>query len=241
MKTKAQRIYDVLAANIQNGTYKPNSKLPSEHDLIAQYDVSRGTIRTALDMLSQDGYIQRLKGKGSIVLDVAKYNFPVTGLVSFKEVSKIMHGQVRTIVNELLLIRPDDFVQSQLDVGPTDDVWRVARTREIQGERIILDVDYFDRKFVPYLTKDICADSIYEYLEKELNLSISFAKKEIVVDSATDEDKAWLDLGDFSYVVVVKNHVYLEDVSLFQYTESRHRPDKFQFVDFARRNYLSKK
>ncbi|GMA63862.1 trehalose operon repressor [Alicyclobacillus fastidiosus] len=241
MKTKAQAIYDALAANIQNGTYKPNSKLPSEYDLIEQYGVSRGTIRQALEMLSQDGYIQRLKGKGSIVLDIRKYNFPVTGLVSFKEVSKMMHGDVRTIVNELTVVQPDDFIQSQLDVGPTDDVWRVVRTREIQGEKIILDIDYFDRKYVPFLTKEICTDSIYEYLENELHLSISFAKKEIVVESATDEDKAALDLGDFPYVVIVKNHVYLEDASLFEYTESRHRPDKFQFVDFARRNHLNKK
>ena len=36
-------------------------------------------------------------------------------------------------------------------------------------------------------------------------------------------------------VVVVKSYTYLEDRSLFQYTESRHRTDKFKFVDFARR------
>jgi GntR family transcriptional regulator, trehalose operon transcriptional repressor len=35
---------------------------------------------------------------------------------------------------------------------------------------------------------------------------------------------------------VIKNYVYLEDASLFQFTESRHRPDKFRFVDFARRS-----
>ncbi|XLG13386.1 Trehalose operon transcriptional repressor [Bacillus velezensis] len=36
-------------------------------------------------------------------------------------------------------------------------------------------------------------------------------------------------------MAVVKNRVFLEDTSLFQYTESRHRLDKFRFVDFARR------
>lgn len=30
-------------------------------------------------------------------------------------------------------------------------------------------------------------------------------------------------------IVVIKSLVYLEDTSLFQYTESRHRPDKFRF------------
>jgi GntR family transcriptional regulator, trehalose operon transcriptional repressor len=36
-------------------------------------------------------------------------------------------------------------------------------------------------------------------------------------------------------VVVIRSQVYLDDANLFQFTESRHRPDKFRFVDFARR------
>jgi glycosidase len=86
--------------------------------------------------------------------------------------------------------------------------------------------------------KEVCENSIYEYLEKELHLSISFAKKEIIVEEPTEEDKQLLDLEGFHSIVIIKNYVYLEDTSLFQYTESRHRPDKFRFVDFARRNHL---
>lgn len=44
-----------------------------------------------------------------------------------------------------------------------------------------------------------------------------------------------------THVVVVRNYVYLEDTTLFQYTESRHRLDKFQFVDFARRSHGEEK
>lgn len=81
----------------------------------------------------------------------------------------------------------------------------------------------------------VCEDSIYEYLETKLYLPISFAKKEISVDEATDEDRRYLDLHGDDRVVVVKNYVYLSNAALFQYTESRHRLDKFRFVDFARR------
>ena len=42
-------------------------------------------------------------------------------------------------------------------------------------------------------------------------------------------------MRQFEHIVVVRNFVYLDDASLFQYTESRHRLDKFRFVDFARR------
>ncbi|WP_143522307.1 UTRA domain-containing protein, partial [Pseudomonas sp. 2822-17] len=78
-------------------------------------------------------------------------------------------------------------------------------------------------------------NSIYEYIEGELGLTISFAKKEITVEEPTEEDCELLDLEGFSNIVVVKNFVHLEDASIFQYTESRHRPDKFRFVEFARR------
>ena len=46
----------------------------------------------------------------------------------------------------------------------------------------------------------------------------------------------YLDLKDYDTVAVVKSYTYLEDTNIFQYTESRHRPDRFVFVDFARRN-----
>ncbi|HDU1271622.1 TPA: UTRA domain-containing protein, partial [Listeria monocytogenes] len=49
------------------------------------------------------------------------------------------------------------------------------------------------------------------------------------------EDKKYLALHGDTHVVVVKSTVFLKDTTLFQYTESRHRLDKFRFIDFARR------
>ena len=60
-------------------------------------------------------------------------------------------------------------------------------------------------------------------------------EKEITVQTATEEDQRLLDLRGYDMVAVVKSYTYLEGRKLFQYTESRHRPDKFKFVDFARR------
>ncbi|NRD76761.1 trehalose operon repressor [Bacillus sp. BRMEA1] len=230
-------IYYDFVEKIQNGQLKSNAKLPSENELVEQYDTSRETIRKALTMLSQNGYIQKIRGKGSFVLDVGKFDFPISGLVSFKELAERMEKPWNTIVCEFDLIKPGDDVQQQLKVTSKDMVWKVVRSREMDGERIILDKDFFNKKFVPHLSREICSSSIYEYLENGLGLKISFAKKEIFVDEATDEDRRYLDLKQYDHIVVVKNYVYLEDASLFQYTESRHRLDKFRFVDFARRRH----
>ncbi|WCK55254.1 trehalose operon repressor [Aneurinibacillus sp. Ricciae_BoGa-3] len=236
MKNKYLAIYNQIVRQIQNGSIEPNTTLPSENDLGEHYGASRETIRKALLLLAQNGYIHKIKGKGSVVLDVSKLDFPISGLVSFKEIARKMGKPSKTLVPELTLIKPDKFLMNRLSVSRDDEVWKVVRVRVIEDERIILDKDFFNKQFVPTLTKEVCEDSIYEYLENEVGIVISFAKKEFVVEDATEEDRQYLDLGIYNMVVVVRNYVYLHDASLMQYTESRHRPDKFRFVDFARRN-----
>ena len=218
MTNKYQIIFNTIVGQIKSGEIPPNSLLPSENELKDQYDTSRETIRKALNLLAQNGYIQKVRGKGSIVIDINKFDFPVSGLVSFKELADKMEKKPRTIVNELsLIIKPDAFIKQQLQLSGKDQVWKIVRTREIGGKKIILDKDFLAAKFVPSITEEICEDSIYAYLENDLNLKISFAKKEIVVEEPTAEDRAFLDLDGFHNIVVIKNYVYLEDATLFQY------------------------
>lgn len=237
MQNKYIDIYKRIADQIQGGLYTPGTKLPSEHELMNQFDTSRETIRKALNLLAQNGFIQKIQGKGSIVLDAQKFDFPVSGLVSFRELAEKMGQRFRTHVEELEYEKPEEEIRSKLQMPAGGLIWRVYRVREIDGERIILDKDYLNSTYVDKLTKEICEDSIYQYIEGELGLTISFAKKEIVVEEPTEEDRRLLELNGHMNIVVVRNFVYLDDATLFQYTESRHRPDKFRFVDFARRSH----
>ncbi|WP_079477775.1 trehalose operon repressor [Halobacillus salinus] len=235
MKNKFLFIYNELVRLIQQGKIHPGETLPSEHDLCRQYDTSRETVRKALNLLAQNGYIQKVRGKGSVVLDHSKFEFPVSGLTSFKELSNQLGQDFKTIVHELSLGLPKGGVEKHLQCKPNQKLWKVVRSREIGGERIILDKDFIREDLVPELSTSIAEESLYSYIEGELGLDISFAKKEIVVERVTEEDQEYLDLLDHEQVVVIRSYVYLADATLFQYTESRHRPDKFQFVDFARR------
>lgn len=235
MKKKYQPIYHELVQKIRSHVWPVSGLLPSEHELAKEYDASRETIRKALDLLSQNGYIQKVRGKGSVVIDVPRYSFPVTGITSFRELVNELELSNSTTVHELHYINPEHEVHAMLNTETSGNVWKASRAREIDQEKIILDKDYFNDAFVPMLTWEICQRSIYQYIEQNLGLVISFAKKEITVEKATEEDRAVLDLEGFSNIVVIKSNVYLDDASLFQYTESRHRPDKFRFVEFARR------
>lgn len=235
MDSKYLMIYNDIVGKIEKGKLGANSKLPSENEMMDIYGVSRDTVRKALNLLESNGYIQKIKGKGSFTLDINRIDFPVSGITSFKELAKRMGKEWKTHVEKIEIIPADEYLAEQLKIEDGREIWEVIRVREINRRKIILDKDYFIKDFIPSLTKEICQDSIYDYLENNLGLQISFAKKEITVQRATEEDRRLLDLKNYDMVVVVKSHTYLDDARLFQYTESRHRPDKFRFVDFARR------
>ncbi|RFA35806.1 trehalose operon repressor [Virgibacillus dokdonensis] len=233
MQKKYIRIYHDLVEQMNHQQLPTNTLLPSENELAETYQTSRETIRKALHLLAQHGYIQKVRGKGSVVIDRNRLDFPVSGIVSFKELAKKLNLAAKTTVIQLEKGHHAPSIQQTMHTK--EPIWNVVRVRNIDGENVILDKDYFIESIIPMPSQEACAQSIYEYIEHEIGLSISFAQKEIIVEEPTEEDKKWLDMKHHTNIVVIKSLVYLDDARLFQYTESRHRPDKFKFVDFARR------
>ena len=62
-----RKLYELLRTLIDEGTYKIGDLLPSENELCATHNLTRPTVRNALDMLVYEGFIIRQQGKGSIV------------------------------------------------------------------------------------------------------------------------------------------------------------------------------
>ena len=86
MESKYKHLYNQLQDQIEKREYKAGDKLPSEGDLMELYGASRDTVRKALDLLVQDGFIRKAKGKPAVVLDKNKFNFPVSEIASFKDI-----------------------------------------------------------------------------------------------------------------------------------------------------------
>lgn len=233
---KFHDIFLDLEDKIMNKTYVSGSLLPSEKQLMEIYSVSRETIRKALNLLINNGYIQKQQGKGSIVLDFQRFNFPIAGLTSYKELQEAQNIQSETIVVELEKETVSPKLHTLTGWKTNDEIWRLVRQRRIDGEVVILDKDFLLTSFIPELPLEKAANSIYDYFENDLDLKIGFAQKEIIAEEVTTEDRRYMDLkADETHVIVVRSLVSLEDTQSFEYTESRHRLDKFKFVEFARR------
>ncbi|GHD37653.1 hypothetical protein GCM10007147_45820 [Nocardiopsis kunsanensis] len=62
-----RQIADRIAARIEDGTYRPNSRMPSETELCKTYGVSRRTARAAYAILLDRGLVVTSQGKGTYV------------------------------------------------------------------------------------------------------------------------------------------------------------------------------
>ena len=233
---KYDAIYQDLKEKIEAEIYATGSLLPSESALQDMYQASRDTVRKALRLLKDDGFIQSQKGKGSTVINRQEYVFPVSGVVSYAELAAQFHLQTRTVVltNHFATLPAKSFK----DVDPTVEVKQMRllkRVRYLENEPDIIDIDYLDPKVVPPIPESVAKDSLYAYLEGPVGLTIAYATKEITVEAATEEDQRYLKIPPSAVVVVVRSCSSLTDTTKFQYTESRLRADRFKFHDFARR------
>ncbi|MBZ6527964.1 trehalose operon repressor [Aerococcaceae bacterium DSM 111021] len=233
---KFEYIYLDIEKKIKENIYPVGSLLPGEISLATEYNVSRETIRKAQRMLSDSGYIFKKQGHGSIVLDYRRFALPISGLVSYKELSEENNFSSTTQVIKNDIVSVPDFIMKDVKMSTKETFIHLIRTRSIDGEVVIIDEDYIRRSVVREIPNEFAEDSIYQYIEGELGLNIGFASKEFIGEPADALDIEFLKLKPEEYTITVRSQVFLKDATFFQYTISHHRIDRFRFQEFAPRH-----
>ena len=234
--SKYRQVYNDIKEKINNGQLQTGTFLESESDLAHKYSYSKDTIRKALSMLELDGYIQKIKGKNSLILENGRMkNSLLTEIRTSQELDLGKNYDTHTHLISLHIVQGQEDIMNIFNVKEDKDFYKVVRNRSINGENLEYDVLYFDRKIVPFLNKNIVEKSIYKYLENELNLKISHSRREIKFRYATEDERENMDLGEYNMVIVIESQTYLSNGYLFQYGTTTYRPDKFTFTTIAKR------
>ncbi|WP_312248167.1 UTRA domain-containing protein [Streptococcus parasuis] len=234
--SKYKKVYQDIKKKIEDQVWSTGQALPTENELMEIYSYSKDTIRKALSLLEMDGYIQKKQGKSSIVIEhgLMKEQY-LAEIKTAGELNKRSKHQIQTELTSLYIVQGQDDLMSTFEVDDKVDFYRVSRVRTIDGKRLEYEISYFDRRVVPYLSKEIAESSIYRYLEEELKLTISHSRREISFRFANEEEKQLMDLADYEMVVVVTSVTYLSNGQAFQYGTISYRPDKVSFVSMAKR------
>lgn len=236
-KAKYADIYLNLKRKIETGEYEFQELLPSENTLVQEYECSRNTIRRAIADLVSDGYVQTMQGKGVRVIyqPALQTSFTIGGIESFKESATRNNQRPETKVIYFTELVVDKKIAAKTNFNIGDEVYYLQRLHYLDGKALILNHNYFLKSVAQGLTKEIAENSIYDYLENTLGVSIITSRRIMTVEKMTEIDEKYLELGDYNCMAVVSSNTYNSDGVMFEYTQSRHRPDYFSFQDNATR------
>ena len=228
-------IYRDLRKGILDGDYPYQSFLPSESMLIKKFGCAHNTVRKALAILSEQGFVQPIHGKGVrvIYLPPKKTLFTLGGIETFKETARRNHLKVQTEIKTFELIEADGALSELTGFQEGSKLYYIERIRRLDGKALIFDKNYFLASTVVDLTPDIAKDSVYEYIENVLGMRIATSKRTLTVERTTNQDERYLDVEDYDFLAVVSGQTFNGDGIMFEYTQSRHRPDYFAFHSTA--------
>lgn len=234
-KSKFESIYKELKSDIETEKLPYQSLMPSENQLILRFSCSRNTVRRAIAMLAEEGYVQPMHGRGVRVIytKTPQTGFLIGGIESFRESAERNNLTTKTKLVMFTEFTADEHVAKRTGFAEGTELYYVQRVRLLNDEAAIFDVNLFDKALVPDLTPEICVHSIYGYIEKELGMQIVMSKRAITVERVTQVDEENLDLKGYDCLGVVTGQTFNSEGVQFEYTQSRHRPDYFCFQTTA--------
>jgi GntR family transcriptional regulator len=136
------QVENILIGRIKDGFYPAGGKLPSEVDLALELNVSKATIRSALAVLTSNGYIVRRHGIGTFVNQRALLSNPLD--LSHDFLSLISENGYKADFSEVCsrLIVPDDKVTQKLELKESQQVFEVHKIFTADGEPVIYSHNY---------------------------------------------------------------------------------------------------
>lgn len=235
--TKYDRIYAELRGRIEQGEYGYQELLPSENTLVVEFNCSRNTVRRAIQNLAEDGYVQSMHGKGVRIIyqPYEQSEFMLSGIESMKEAVARNKKEYTTKVVCFAELKVDEKIRARTTFPVGEEIYYIQRVRYIDGKALIIDHNYFLKSVVRDLTPEIAERSVYEYMEQVLGETIVTTKRKMTVERQTEIDDKYLDLKGYNCLAVVSSLTYNAAGIMFEYTQSRHRPDCFVFYDTAHR------
>lgn len=230
------QLKQMIAEKIENGEYPPDSKIPSEQEFCEEFEISRPTVRQAINELTNNGLLYRMKGKGTFVtklksvIEIKNYNgftdsildsqvpgdreFIRTGVVSNKKLK---------FLNEIFNI-----VSGQ---GLENEFAELIFTSKANGEVISLNKSYIPLSLFPNILQDVKNKKpSYDILMGKYPLLPSRSKSTLDLTYSDQTDAQYLKMQIGQPVIRIENVLISKSSQVVEYVISKYKAGKCRLM-----------
>ncbi len=229
---KYLQVKQKIIHNIDNGSYKEKEAIPSERELITLFDVSRITVRKAIDELVNEGYLYRIHGKGTYVKGEGDQNNLVSITSCTQDIEELGYTPRRKVLSEEV-IPADAKRRTSLNLSDADQVFRLSRIYFADEEPLNFTTTYLPYKIFPDIDLyDFSKVSLYKIIEEKYGVKITKATRTIEAVSAHGELAENLDVEEnvplLQFCCTTYGLVNGKEIPI-EYFKCCYRTDKFKF------------
>ncbi|MDF2614408.1 MAG: GntR family transcriptional regulator [Clostridia bacterium] len=204
--------------------------IPTETEIGEYFNVSRPTVRQAINELVVEGYLYRIKSKGTFI---TKPKIKQGFLSSLDNFYSEMHKQgltPSTKVISVTVMESDREISEALSIPIESKVVKLSRLRYADQDPIVLVTTYLPQNKCPDIeTKDLMNRSLYDILETDYTYRIASAKRSIESILATEIEAEALNIKKGSAIQYIESKVYLLDGTAIEYSQAFYRGDRNKF------------
>ncbi|WP_222596953.1 GntR family transcriptional regulator [Chitinophaga pinensis] len=224
---------ELLRKMIEDPQFRNGKFLPNEVELSKQLQISRTTLRQALNKLVYEGLLVRKKGIGTKVSEKTVSSKSM----NWKSFSQEMAARgipIRNFELHISWVKPQEELVHFFDIKPEQKVLKLERLRGRPEGPFVFFVSYF-HPAIGLTGEEDFKRPLYEILEQDYKVTATLSKEEISAKAADGFIAGKLEIDAASPILFRKRFVYDQDEKPIELNMGYYKSDSFIYTVESRR------
>lgn len=224
-----QQLIHQIKKAIDSGVLKENDKILAENEFCKLYDLSRTTVRQALEILEKEGFIYKLRGKGSYVSSPKIYQNRSTFSKFYDDMRNLGKTPISKVIS-LKIKKPNSSIKEKMQLKDEQLICEIKWVRYGNSEPLIYETINLNYDFVKGIEfKNIEEKKLYDILTQEFGIKMTHGNEFFYPCKLDSIEAKNLQLHENDLGMKVKRIVF-QGKDVVEYTSSTVRGDRFVYT-----------
>lgn len=224
------QLKEILENRLKSGEFQPGDQFPTDDELCAEYSLSRGTVRRAVDLLVDEGRLRREQGRGTFIT-APKLSPVYFRLAGFDEDMRQRGREPSTRLLRLRSFPANEEIAARLNLNKEEMVIEIARLRLADGIPMAYETRHLAYRLCPQILEDdLEQNSVHSLLIDKYNIPLMRASHSIEARVLSEVETKLLQVKPGSAGFVVDRITYTSDNQPVTWYRTIYRGDEYRFT-----------